>query len=89
VQVGLLVGENADPELPMSAVIERELTLVGSHGMASCDYPRLLDMVIAGQVQPQRLIHKRISLREAPQELAAMGRYDTLGITVIDLFAGC
>jgi alcohol dehydrogenase len=54
--------------------------------MAAGEYPRLLEMVVRGQVQPQRLVRGRIPLSEAPQELAAMTQYNTLGITVIDRF---
>ena len=43
IQVGLLLGEDAAPALPMGQVIAKELEIYGSHGMAARDYPTLLD----------------------------------------------
>ncbi|HZJ07771.1 MAG TPA: zinc-binding dehydrogenase [Nocardioidaceae bacterium] len=40
VQVGLLLGAEAMPALPMDQVVARELEIYGSHGMPAQDYPR-------------------------------------------------
>lgn len=85
VQVGLLVGANAEPPVPMARVIARELTLLGAHGMAVRHYPALLRLVASGAVRPGRLVRRRIALAEAAGALGAMGRDE--GITVIDRFA--
>ncbi len=87
VQVGLLVGEEADPPLPMSTVIGRELEILGSHGLSALDYPALLELVESGTLRPERLVRKRISLEQAGRELEAMGSFDTQGVTVIDRFS--
>ena len=73
VQVGLLVGPDADPPVDMAAVIGRELRIVGSHGMAAHDYPALLADITAGRLAPDRLVARVIGLAEAPAALAAMG----------------
>jgi len=86
VQVGLLLADQAEPGLPMSAVIARELQILGSHGMSAADYPRLLELIRLGRVDPTRLIRKRISLEEAPEELARLGSFESIGVTVIDRF---
>ena len=86
VQVGLLLANEADSPLPMPAVIARELEILGSHGMSAHDYPRLLELVASGRVDPTRLIGRRIVLEEAPAELERMGRFETQGISVIDRF---
>jgi alcohol dehydrogenase len=70
VQIGLLPPE---PTVPMGEVIARELTVLGSHGMAAADYPRLLELVRSGGVRPQSLITRRIGLDEVPAALAALG----------------
>ncbi len=72
VQVGLLVGPDHRPPLPMELVISRELTVVGSHGMAAHRYPRMLDMIADGRLQPARLVARRITLEAIPGELVAM-----------------
>ena len=86
VQVGLMAGEDRDPPLPMHAVIAKELELLGSHGMAAHAYPRMFDMIRAGMLDPRRLVHKTVSLDEAPAELTAMGEFRGIGVTVIDRF---
>ena len=83
VQVGLLA---TDPRLPLGEVIAKELTVLGSHGMAAADYPDLLAMVRDGRLRPQDLVSRRISLDEAPAALAAMsGGATAAGVTLIEL----
>jgi alcohol dehydrogenase len=86
VQVGLLVGEDASPPVPLELVISRELELVGSHGLQASYYPELLQLVTSGKFQPSQLIDKTITLDEAPQAFAAMGSFAGNGITIIDQF---
>lgn len=83
VQIGLMVGQDADPPLPMSEVIAKELELIGSHGMQASVYPRIFDMIRAGRFQPQKLINRTISLEESPAALAAMDKFSYTGATVI------
>jgi alcohol dehydrogenase len=86
VQVGLLVGNDAAPPVPMARVISHELDLAGVHGMAVRQYPALLTLVAAGTVDPGRLVRRRIGLDEAGDALAAMGAGGGAGITVVDRF---
>lgn len=72
VQVGLMLGAHGDAPLPWGPVISKELEVVGSHGMATADYPELLAMVADGRLDPRRLIGRIVTLDEAPAELAAM-----------------
>ncbi|MEI5675675.1 MULTISPECIES: zinc-dependent alcohol dehydrogenase family protein [unclassified Nocardioides] len=86
VQVGLLLGEQATPPLPMDLVVARELQVLGSHGMAARDYPPMLDLVASGAVRPDRLVGAVIGLADAGAALAAMGEPATSpGITVVSL----
>ncbi len=41
-QVGLLLGPDSTPPLPMDQVVAKELEIYGSHGMAAADYPAML-----------------------------------------------
>lgn len=72
VQVGLMLGEHALPAVPMALLHARELTLVGSHGMAAWEYPRLLDQVAAGRLDPARLVTRWLTLTEATAWLPRM-----------------
>ena len=84
-QIGLLppaqVGDRAT--VPMHTVIGRELRVLGSHGMAATDYPRLLADIASGALDPGRLIARRIPLEEAPAALVAMSAGTEPGVTVI------
>lgn len=86
IQVGLMLAEMRNPALPMDVVIARELELRGSHGMQAHAYGPMLEMIVAGQLQPARLVHGTIGLDEVPGELAALGRFHRSGVTVVDRF---
>lgn len=87
VQAGLLEGEHADPRLPMGTVIGRELEILGTHGMAAHRFPRMLDMIMAGRLAPERLIGRRIPLDEAPAALTGLAEKRDPGVTVIEFGA--
>ncbi len=77
VQVGLLGGAEANPRLPMGAVIARELRVLGCHGLSSASYPALLAELTDGRLDRAKLaamITDRIRLDEVPDRLAALGR---------------
>jgi len=84
VQVGLLAGDEREPNMPMAELISRELEIAGVHGMPVRGYPALLRLVASGAVDPARLIGRRIGLEDAGAALAAMDR-PAEGITVIGL----
>lgn len=86
VQVGLLLGPDSAPPVPMHLVVAKELEIYGSHGMAARDYPALLGLVTSGALRPDRLVGKVISLEDAGAALAAMSDPATAaGITVVRL----
>lgn len=85
VQVGLLLGADADPPVAMGRVIAHELEIVGSHGMAARDYPEMLADITAGRLDPGSLVTRTITLDEAPDALVGMSRPGGPGTTVIEL----
>jgi D-arabinose 1-dehydrogenase-like Zn-dependent alcohol dehydrogenase len=83
VQVGLLLGHESTPPLPMDRVVARELEVYGSHGMAARDYPGLLALVENGDLRPGLLVGSVIGLDGLGAALAAMdGPANGPGITV-------
>ena len=86
VQVGLMLAEQATPEIPMARVISRELEIYGSHGMQAHRYDAMLRMILSGRLAPQRLIGNRIALAEAGAALADMDSFRAIGVTVITSF---
>ncbi|HXV22761.1 MAG TPA: zinc-binding dehydrogenase, partial [Alphaproteobacteria bacterium] len=86
VQVGLMLGEHATPQIPMAQVIGHELEIYGSHGMQAWRYDAMLSMITAGKLDPKQLIGREISLEDAVPALVAMDRATDLGISVITRF---
>jgi D-arabinose 1-dehydrogenase-like Zn-dependent alcohol dehydrogenase len=86
-QVGLLLGSQSRPPIPMDLVISRELEIYGSHGMPACDYPPMLALIADQRLRPELLVTREITLDEAPASLAALDQESaTGGIAVITSF---
>jgi alcohol dehydrogenase len=83
VQVGLLPPAAGRPAVPMDLVVARELRVLGSHGMAAHDYPRLLGLVAAGRLPLARLVSRTLPLDAGPAALAEIGTAATAGVTVL------
>jgi alcohol dehydrogenase len=86
IQVGVMVGGDSDPALPMGPILGRELEIIGSHGMQAHRYSDLLKMIEAGKLNPRQLVRKTVTLEQSPGELEAMGDFQGTGMTVIDRF---
>lgn len=86
IQVGLMLGDQADPAVPMSKIIGQEIELLGSHGMQAHRYGAMLDMVASGKLDPARLVGDKISLADAPEALMNMDKFQSVGATVITRF---
>lgn len=86
IQVGLMLGGQNHPQVPMDKVIANELEILGSHGMQAYRYPSLMEMIEAGKLHPERLVQKTITLDEALVELVNMDTFAASGVTVITKF---
>ena len=86
IQVGLMLGDNRSPTLPMDQLIANELEIIGSHGMQAHRYPELLAMIRAGKLKPELLIGRTIGLDDSLIELPSMGSFGATGVTIIDRF---
>lgn len=85
-QVGLLLGQESRPPIPMDLVIARELEIHGSHGMPARDYPAMLALIADQKLRPDLLITRQISLDQAPQALTTMGHATSAaGMTVVKI----
>ncbi len=86
VQIGLLlpatIGDKAT--VPMHTVIARELSVLGSHGMAAAAYPQMLADISSGVVDPGVFITRNITLEETPAALAQMSKATAPGVTIIN-----
>lgn len=86
VQVGLLLADQRRPAVPMDRIVAEELEILGSHGMQAHRYPEMLAMIQAGKLKPEKLIRKTIRLDQVPQELADMGAFAGIGVSVVNEF---
>lgn len=80
VQIGLL------PEpvrLDLSFLAFRELSWLGSHGMAAHHFPQMLELVRSGAVRPDELVTATIGLDGVADALQAMSTGTPAGVTVI------
>jgi alcohol dehydrogenase len=84
VQVGLLPSVGAHPAVPMNRVIAWELDVLGSHGMASVDYPAMLGLVETGTLRPQALVERVVGLTEGARLLPLLDTATPAGVTLID-----
>jgi alcohol dehydrogenase len=84
VQVGLLSSVDGHPAVPMDRVIAWELDVLGSHGMASADYPSMLRLVEAGTLRPQALVERVVGLAEGARLLPSLDTAAPVGVTLID-----
>lgn len=86
VQVGLMLGDQRDPPIPMGQVIGKELEILGSHGMQAHAYPDVFAMLQTSGIRPADLVKQTISLNEAGEALMKLGQFQGVGATVIDRF---
>ncbi len=84
IQLGLLAGKESNPPLPMSAVISRELQIIGSHGMAAHQYGPMLKMITEGKLPVSAMISREYSLEEGIAYLSHMDLRQDDGIALIN-----
>ncbi len=87
IQVGLLLGGENNPPIPMDRVIAHELEIVGSHAMAGHTFDNMMAMVTSGRVDPSRLITRSVDLAEGAKILEQMGNFTETGVTMITNFS--
>ena len=82
VQIGLLPENHT--AIPMATVIGKELEVLGSHGMQAHRYPKMMEMILDGRLDPRRLVTRTISLSDVAEAVPEMGTKQCPGVTVID-----
>lgn len=85
IQVGLLLADQAEPPVPMSQVIARELEIRGTHGLQAREYAGMLDLIVKGKLHPEKLLGRTITLAQVGDELRKMGEFPGAGVTVARL----
>ena len=83
VQVGVMAGDDARPEIPMGEVMFNELELIGSHGIQAERYGSILKRMAAGRLDPERLVTARLSMEDIPDALARFDVEERTGIAVM------
>jgi alcohol dehydrogenase len=86
IQVGLMLGGQNKPQIPMDRVIAHELEIYGSHGIQAHRYGAMFDMIAAGKLDPSKLVGQTITLEESLTALMDMDSFQGVGVKVIDQF---
>jgi alcohol dehydrogenase len=87
IQVGLMLGTQRHPAVPMDKVIANELEILGSHGIQAYQYGCIFEQIKSGKLNPAKLIGKTISLDESLAELTNMDKFNGIGVSVINRFS--
>jgi alcohol dehydrogenase len=86
IQIGLLAGSETNPPIPMHLVVAKELEILGSHGMQAHAYPELMQLILDGKMDPEKLIGRRIKLEDAVETLMRMDTFEENGMVLINQF---
>jgi len=81
-----MLADHSEPKVPMAKIIANELEILGSHGMQAFRYADMLGMIKRGQLAPEKLISRTISLEESLEVLVNMNSFSETGVAVIDQF---
>jgi alcohol dehydrogenase len=89
VQVGLPIGDETtqQPKIPMALVAGRELKLIGSHGFASQELPKLLQWVATKKLDPSILVEQCVTLQEGAHAIEQMDHSSPLGMVMVTNFS--
>lgn len=88
IQVGLMIGDDAAPVVPMWRLHALEIELFGSHGMQAHRYSEMLDLVATGRLAPERLITEdTLDLAAGADLIMRMDTFPTTGFAVVTDFA--
>jgi alcohol dehydrogenase len=81
-----MLAEQSAPTIPMSKVIAHELEILGSHGMQAHRYDALFLMIEAGNLTPEELIGRTITLEQSIDALVNMDKFEVAVVTVVTEF---
>ena len=82
IQAGLLLADQSDPPVPMSQVVARELEIRGTHGLQAREYAGMMELIASGRLNPGMLLGRTITLPDVGPELARMGSFPGVGVTI-------
>ncbi|MEN9736234.1 MAG: hypothetical protein RL129_944 [Actinomycetota bacterium] len=83
IQLGLLLTPDGKTPMSMARIIAFELDILGSHGMAAVDYPKMLELVTAKKLNPNKLVSGVIDMDQGLEMLAKLGQEPPTGIWII------
>ncbi len=88
-QIGITTKKDAGYiRIPVDTMVYKELTLVGSLGMAPHRFDAMIPMVVQGRLHPGKMVNKEISLSEVSGIFEDMTRSASSGTFVVTDFTG-
>jgi alcohol dehydrogenase len=87
VQIGMPLDRHAEPPVPLlELVYARQISILGTRGMAAGRFDALFGMIAGGRFDPSQLVERTIPLTGVAEALKAMDGYSSPGVTVVDRF---
>jgi alcohol dehydrogenase len=86
IQIGLMIGDSANPVIPMWLLHGREIEMHGVHGMPAWQYPAMLEMIASGRLAPGQLVGNTLDLEQGVRHLMSMDTFPGNGFIVINRF---
>jgi alcohol dehydrogenase len=86
IQVGLMIGDSANPVIPMWLLHGKEIEMYGVHGMPAWQYPAMLEMIASGRLAPGQLVGNTLDLEQGVRHLMSMDTFPGNGFIVINRF---
>ncbi len=86
-QIGITTKKDAGHiSVPIDAMVYKELTLVGSLGMAAHRFEAMIPMVVQGRLNPERMVNREITLSEVEGVFENMTKSAGAGAFVVTQF---
>lgn len=83
-QIGMASADDRNvAAFPVDVMVQREISVQGTFGMAPHRYGDMLRMVERGQLHPGSLVSRTVNLEQVSEVLQDMGEYRGNGITVL------
>lgn len=86
-QIGVVKADGSGSmQIPTDLIVMKEAQFIGTLGMPIGGFPRLLNLVEQGRLQPGKMVTAEISLSEVPTIFEKMSRFETRGTYVVTDF---
>lgn len=87
VQIGISVANGGKIEVPMTSIVMKEISIMGSLGMPAFEYASIWPMIASGKLTPGKMVTGEVSLGEVVDVFHEMTANTLKGTKVVTSFA--